>query len=301
MSRAAYFIPLLDEGKCTLSMPNTIQKVEEITWETWERVGTQSVGPAPMNTTPVTLYFIFSDPVQAMKKEVWWGFLEIACRGAEGEKYFSTARNKILGATWNWFGTNGGGIIKNYNGGINHISRNVGNITFKYSDLKRDIHANCQDASALFQVCCNAVGVGMRVRYCEWQSGGVPSPTGVNVDGIALCYPLTFGQSSKPERWMNFETHMVGTWPGDNPKTINSDDKLYEATVKRADISNPVSTPILPPQYSFFPQEGLSYIQYIIRFCRVNPNPNIPINNTTNPDPQLQVKWYKKAEIKSVW
>ena len=222
-------IPFLDEGKCTLSMPNTIQKVEEITWETWERVGTQSVGPAPMNTTPVTLYFILSDPVQSMKDEVWWDFLDIACKAAKGENNESIIKDKLLYAVWHWMNNN-----INYSGYAANTEKmgglfkpaTYGNMTFLYNNMMLNATGNCQSASALFQICCNAVGIEMKLRYFLNKKSGTPLISAV-FHTFSYIRLDVFVIGSIPD---DKTGHMVATeFNGNEP---NNNDLIYEATFR---------------------------------------------------------------------
>ena len=152
-----YKNPIIGESKYTLLMPNTIQKIEEITWDTWEVVNNKPVGPVSMNTTPVTLYFILDKPLGAQNEPVEL-ILDIACQTAKGFSNEAEVLSGIAERLYLWLGNQG--FI--YDGGKFHFDYD--SKEFDFSHFYSDHKGNCEDVSCLLQICCNALGINMKLN-----------------------------------------------------------------------------------------------------------------------------------------
>jgi len=126
--------------------------------------------------TPVKIYVILKNPRKPQKKPRT-DVLEIACSSIEGcsddssDKFVEKIQNQLVSGVWNWLDSSG---IKYYD--VNHIEGNYieGNITFNLNAFLGEMKGNCQDSSALYQVCCNALGTPMLMNAYTSEKGNEP-------------------------------------------------------------------------------------------------------------------------------
>ena len=108
-----------------------------------------------------------------------------------------------------------------------------------------------EDAAAMYQVCCNAVGIdSVKLKVIEL----IGSASDLQMEDVKV-----FSSPTNYDHIWSFDNHMIAISPGKTKKRPPDNEEIFDATAKKAKVIN--------FQFmGYFEMEGLSFNNYINRF-----------------------------------